>query len=148
MMYVGVTTMTLHNRMLAHKGDGPMSALLKAEGLEGFEYSVVQSFSSKEQALAAEAALIHQLGCHEPSGFNRQVRGGRYPGRGGPKLGNMNSRRRAVAQLTKDGEVVRIWPTVLDAANTLGIARNTIHRCFRHPTYSAGGFRWKAASAV
>ena len=32
MMYVGVTTMTLHNRMLAHKGDGPMSALLK-EGL-------------------------------------------------------------------------------------------------------------------
>mgnify|MGYP005857563093 CR=1 FL=1 len=147
MQYVGVTSKAVSERMYwhYHTGISPMYADMRSQGFDTFKVVVLKRVTDRAAALTYEADMIGQLNTHAPHGYNRQVRGGQYPGRGGPRPGNKNSRRRPVLQLAKDGEVITRHPTVMDAAKALGIQRNTIHRAIINPSYTAGGFKWSDA---
>ena len=142
--YVGVTRTTTRQRLLAHRGDGPMAEDIQRLGYEMFEIEVIDQRRTKEAALAREAELILELGTHVPDGYNGQVRGMRYPGRGGPPEGNTNSKRTSVVQLTMDGQQVETYDTVMAASAATGVDRGAIHRAMKnYPHYSAGLFLWR-----
>lgn len=144
--YIGVTTMPIDHRVYHHmKRQTPIGALMKQLGKDAFTVEVLSKHTSKAAGLEAESAAIWQHRTHEPDGFNRRARGGRYPGCGGAGEGNTNSRRRAVSAYDRAGKLVQTYPTVMDAAKALGIQRNTIHRAITHPHYTSGGYHWKDA---
>lgn len=144
--YVGVTTDAITKRLYWHSKvrTGSLYPTILEYGVAAFTIVCLSTHDDKEDALAEEARQIVALDTHMPSGYNRQVRGGRYPGRGGPKPGNTNSRRTPVRQCTRLGHPMRTWPTVTDAAKALGIQRNTIHRAMSNPSYTAAGYRWQS----
>lgn len=53
------------------------------------------------------------------------------------KIGN-----RQVAQLTKDGVLVKIWDTQKEASEVTKIPQQNISKCCNGKLKSAGGFRW------
>lgn len=48
-----------------------------------------------------------------------------------------------VAQLSKDGETIKIWDSMTEASNTLGIALSEISACTRNYHKTAGGYKWR-----
>jgi len=145
--YVGVTTKTLAWRFKQHsyqKGS-PLYSDMRAYGRGIFVIEEISRLCDKAEALTAEDDAIKNLGTLAPRGYNRDVRGNLRPRRGGGFLGNTNSRRTRVAQLTSDGKTVCIHETIMDASKALGIHRKTIHRAINQPSYFAGGFKWKKA---
>lgn len=120
---------------------------MRQMGVDRFTVETLGTYETKAEGLDAEDAAIKAHGTHEPGGYNRRQRGGRYPGCGGAGEGNTNSRRRAVSAYDSTGKLVQTYPTVLDAAKAHGIQRNTIHRAITHPHYTAGGYHWKDAGS-
>ncbi len=141
--YVGCTSLKLKYRLSGHRTSGPMVKDMERFGKDKFSIESLGTFRLKESALAEEARQIKTRGTHAPDGYNNQVRGGKYPGRGGPKIGNKNSRRRKVEGISKDGSTACVFETVLDASRSLGIGRSQIQRALRIPGYTAGGLFWK-----
>lgn len=143
--YVGATTLDVMRRFHQHAQNGPMSEDIRKQGAGTFTIDELEIGLTREAAFVREAELIHELKTHVPDGYNGQVRGGKYPGRGGPKNGNTNGRRHAVTQLTPDGVSIRSYNTVMGASIALGIHRGNIQRALVNPKYCAGGFKWKDA---
>lgn len=48
-----------------------------------------------------------------------------------------------VSQFTKDGNLVRTWPSITDAAKELGILTNAICQCLKGKSKSCAGHIWK-----
>ena len=48
-----------------------------------------------------------------------------------------------ILQLTKDGELVKEWPSAHEAERQLGIAQSSICSCLKGYRKSAGGFVWR-----
>lgn len=143
--YVGCTSLKLEHRMSSHRLSGPMAEDIGKFGMEGFVVKLIECFSDKERALVEEARQIKIKRTHTPNGYNGQVRGGKYPGRGGPPAGNKNARRHRVEGIRNNGLIVCTFPTVLDASRALGIHRSQIQRALRVSRYTAGGLFWKSA---
>lgn len=142
--YIGVTTMSLNLRVYHHKQrKNPVGLMMLAAGDNGFTVERIGEYLRKADGLSSESEAIVHYGTHEPNGFNRRVRGGRYPGCGGPKEGNKNSRRRSVSAYENDGSLVATYPTVMDAAKALGLERGSIHRAIRQPSATAGRLHWR-----
>ena len=59
------------------------------------------------------------------------------------KWGKKNSI--SIIQLTKDGELVKEWPSACEAERQLGIAQSHICSCLKGYRKSAGGFVWRYA---
>jgi hypothetical protein len=57
------------------------------------------------------------------------------PGKGGAK--------RPIEQLTLDGELIRVFPSICDAARAVGIPDPNIVRVATGVRKTAGGFRWR-----
>ena len=49
---------------------------------------------------------------------------------------------RKIAQLTKDGEVIRLWDSQIEASRVTGVPQQNISKCCNGKLKSAGGFRW------
>ena len=66
---------------------------------------------------------------------------------GGKKTGAINGKKSSIPilQLTKDGELVKEWPSVREAGRQLGIS--SICACLKGHYKSAGGFVWRYASS-
>ena len=64
---------------------------------------------------------------------------------GGKKTGAINGKKRSIPilQLTKDGELVKEWPSVCEAWRQLGISH--ICACLKGRYKSAGGYVWRYA---
>jgi group I intron endonuclease len=80
-IYVGVTTKTLNERLLAHlyRGNLEKSAFqkaLKKYGVDGFLAEVIDTASSKEELFEKETYWIKTLDCISPKGYNLTVGGG------------------------------------------------------------------------
>ena len=146
--YVGCTSVKLKYRMSSHRLGGPMAEDIETFGMDRFVVESIEVFSDKEAALAEEARQIRTRGTHEPDGYNGQVRGGKYPGRGGAVAGNKNSRRRRIEGIKGDGSIVYTFPTVSDASSALGVSRGQIQRALKIPRYTAGGLFWKSAGVA
>lgn len=144
--YVGMTSKPAI-RLLQHSYRGAMRADIARHGIDCFTLTVLSVHENRADALSEEQAQIVAQRSHIPNGYNRRMRGGRYPGCGGAGSQNKNSRRVECVAYYPDGHEAFRFPTVLDASKSLGIARNTIHRCFRFPEYRAGGYHWKRENA-
>ena len=144
--YVGMTVGTIENRIRQHVYHGStVGAEIAKYGIECFTISILYRVRSRKRALDLEQQAIDRYQTHTPNGYNMSARGRRYPGRGGPKKGNRNSRRRPVVAMDDHRTVVHRFETIMCAANALGIHRNTIHRAIANPHYTSGGFHWKDA---
>ena len=68
---------------------------------------------------------------------------------GGKKNGAINGKKRSIKllQFSKDGELVKEWPSLSDAERQLGIFRSNIYACLKGRYKSAGGFVWRYASS-
>ena len=51
--------------------------------------------------------------------------------------------RKKVVQLSKNGEVIKVWRSLTDAANSLGIQVPNITHCCNGRIHSTGGFVWR-----
>ena len=59
-----------------------------------------------------------------------------------------NSRKKKsipILQFTKDGELVKEWPSAQEAYRQLGISKGNICSCLKGRNKSAGGFVWRYA---
>jgi hypothetical protein len=57
------------------------------------------------------------------------------PGKGGAK--------RPIEQLTLDGELIRVFPSICDASRAVGVPDPSIVRVATGVRKTAGGFRWR-----
>lgn len=57
-------------------------------------------------------------------------------------MGNFKIVNREIAQLTKDGKVVRFWDSQKEASMTLKISQGNISKCCNGKIKTAGGYRW------
>lgn len=48
-----------------------------------------------------------------------------------------------VEQLSKSGDLIRVWDSMTEASSTLGIALSEISTCTRNHHKSAGGYKWR-----
>ena len=72
--------------------------------------------------------------------------GGKIGGKiGGKKNGAINGKKRSIPilQLTKDGTLIKEWPSAHEAERQLGIACSNICTCLKGRYKSAGGFVWR-----
>ena len=63
----------------------------------------------------------------------------------GKKNGAINGKKRSlpILQFTKDGELVKEWPSLSEAYRQLGISPGNICYCLKGYRKSAGGFVWR-----
>ena len=64
----------------------------------------------------------------------------------GGKLGGKKSSI-PILQFTKDGELVKEWPSAKEAKRQLGISQSHICNCLKGRKKSAGGFVWRYAGS-
>ena len=67
----------------------------------------------------------------------------------GKKYGAINGKKNSISilQFTKDGELVKEWPSAKEAERQLGIFQSSICACLKGHSKSAGGFVWRYASS-
>lgn len=53
--------------------------------------------------------------------------------------------RKALVQLTKDGQVIKVWSAINEAATKLVIDRRNIQAVLRGEREYAGGYQWQLA---
>lgn len=65
----------------------------------------------------------------------------------GKKYGAINGKKRSIPilQFSKDGTLIKEWPSVREAGRQLGIACSSICDCLKGRYKSAGGFVWRYA---
>lgn len=65
--------------------------------------------------------------------------------KGGKKNGAINGKKCSIPilQLTLDGELVKEWPSLIEAGRQLGISHGNICNCLKGRYKSAGGFVWR-----
>ena len=66
---------------------------------------------------------------------------------GGKKTGAINGKKcsKPILQFTKDGTLIKEWPSAHEAERKLGIAQSSIGKCLKGYRKSAGGFVWRYA---
>ena len=67
----------------------------------------------------------------------------------GKKYGTINGKKRSkpILQFSKDGTLIKEWPSLSEAYRHLGIACQNICTCLKGRRKSAGGFVWRYASS-
>ena len=67
----------------------------------------------------------------------------------GKKYGAINGKKRSIPilQFSKDGTLIKEWPSLNEAGRQLGIAQQNICACLKGRYKSAGGFVWRYASS-
>ncbi len=70
--YVGQTSKTLSKRMRQHAKDGisPFASSVKKRGIDGFDWAILESCSSKHHMDECERKWIALIGCKSPVGYN------------------------------------------------------------------------------
>lgn len=58
----------------------------------------------------------------------------------------IDATRKAVLQIDKDGNVIRRWRSMTDAANALGLQVSNISHCCKGRISSTGGYKWQVCS--
>lgn len=64
------------------------------------------------------------------------------------KISDHSKMKKEIIQLTLNGDFIRFWDSISDAAKSLGIKPSNISRSLSHESYSSGGFRWKLKNNV
>lgn len=56
--------------------------------------------------------------------------------------GKNNPKARPVAQLTKDGKLIKLWDYIGEAATHIGVNESCIRACCRERQQTSGGYKW------
>ena len=64
---------------------------------------------------------------------------------GGKSLSRIEKQSISILQLTKDGTLIKEWPSACEAGRQLGIAQQSICQCCKGRLKSVGGFVWRYA---
>lgn len=64
------------------------------------------------------------------------------------KTGSKCKNSKQVVQLTKQGETIKVWNSITEAQNKLGIAGTNISKCCRGYFETMGGYKWKYLKTI
>lgn len=145
-------------------------AILKY-GFDNFEHEVVASNLTKEEADGFEKLLIEKLDTMNPKFGYNCVSGGSngslsektkkkisesHKGKKHPLYGKHHSKEtkrriseshkaigRKVAQYDLNGNLIKIWDCMINAANELGVDKSAIWRCCNNKSKTSCGYVWK-----
>lgn len=144
---------------------------IRKYGIENFKINEIQTCDSRETLCAAEIYWINKLSTHVSVGGYNETFGGDAPMLGRhhteatkEKMRNAHKgktyrkgtgwsnetrilfkdrNKKPVAQLSKDGVIIKIYKSINEASLAVGIANSNISGVCRGKKKTAGGFGWK-----
>ena len=110
-------------------------------GIESFVVDeVIDVANTQEELDEKERYYIEKFDSYK-NGYNKSFGGDSMKGAEQPR-GKLSAQSKSVCQISKDGELIKIWDCIIDAANELGIQNSHIGSVCRNQRKSAGGFVW------
>ena len=138
-VYIGITSQNPKYRWAngeGYKGQGFYYAI-KKYGWNNFTHEILEKNLTQEKACEREKYYIDLYNSKNSSyGYNR-TNGGENA-----RIGSDNFRARKILQCELNGDIIREWDCITDAANHLKIAKTTINNCLSKEKNSAGGYLW------
>ena len=164
--YIGITCQNVNKRWQKGCGylnkykDGSyvqpkMARAIKKYGWDSFEHIIWAEGLTYKDACRLEIMLIAlwdtvENGYNVTPGGPSVMYGRKHSEKSRRKMsealkGVNHPRARRINQYTKDGQLIKTWDYVTQAANELNISKNSIAECCNHPEKrkSAGGFTWQ-----
>ena len=92
---------------------------------------------------------LHREMCSNAGKIGGKIVGKKYGAINGKKTGAINGKKGAIKhsipilQFTKDGTLIKEWPSAHEAERHLGILQSSICQCCKGRCKSAGGFVWR-----
>lgn len=164
-VYVGITRTSLRKRWQKGKGylTGSQPLFEKAirkYGWDNFRHKIVLEGVSIREAKYTEKYLIRWYKLHNKSynitdggdntspninhkGENNPMYGRHETNPAYGKFGENHPASKAVAQITVDGVIVKIWNCISDVYRELNIIPTNITAVCRGRAKTAGGYKWK-----
>lgn len=171
--YVGLTTQRLSRRWrngLGYPDNKHFTRAIVKYGWDNFQHIVYQ-VDTKQEMFYLEKYLIAYYNTTNPNnGYNIST-GGEFSGTGcrrhhteehkasirgagNPMFGKTHSeearkkisaaqKHKAVYQCDLDGTVIKIWKSMQEVQNVLGIFKTNVSACCKGKVKTAGGFIWK-----
>ena len=136
--YIGITSQRPEARWRSgYKCNEHFSRAIEKYGWEGFSHEVIMDGLTKEQACAAEIALIAKHGTQDPNkGYNIQS--------GGEGCAEQNNV--AVNQYSLDGRYIKTWSSMKEADAAFGVLNTSggsqIGMACRGACKTAHGYMW------
>ena len=150
--YIGQTCQKPEDRWSrGYKGCSHFQSAIDKYGWDSFEHIIFETGLTQDEANKIEEMLIALFDTTNPSiGYNIRT-GGKNTALAeetnekmkGKRAGVKNGRARKVKQYSKDGEYIKTWDYINQAAEELNIAHANISKCCRGKLKTCGGFIWK-----
>ena len=138
-VYIGITCQNPKYRWAngnGYKGQGFYYAIQKY-GWENFKHEILEENLTEEEACEKEKVYIKLYNSRNKNyGYNR-TNGGENA-----LSGSDNFRARKILQCDLDGNIIKKWNCITDAADSIGLAKTTINNCLSKEKASAGGYMW------
>lgn len=157
--YVGQTKLTIRERWYGHCSKNGCTAMHNAivkYGRENFTIEQIDSATSEDELNQKEAYWIEKLNTLCPNGYNLRTGGDRF------ELSEKSKERvsksikalwdageyeatwtRKVCQYSKRGKLIKVWDSIREAANALGISDKHIPSVCSKERISTGGYVWR-----
>ena len=150
--YIGQTCQKPEDRWArGYKGCTHFQHAIEKYGWSKFEHIIWATGLTQEEANDMETKLIALFNTtNSEYGYNLRA-GGHNSALSeetkqkmkGTRSGAKNGRARKVNQYTLDGELIKTWDYITQAANNLGLHKTSITACCRGKMNQTGGFKWK-----
>lgn len=156
-IYIGITSKKVNQRWKNGAGYKTQpyfyNAILKYTW-DGFSHEILYTNLSEEEAKQKEIDLISKYKSNNKKyGYN--ITGG-GDGLNGYKFSKEHSKNmsnamkgknaKQIYQYSLDGHFIKIWDSIVEASESLGINFRSIADCCRGEHYSAGNYMWKFAN--
>ena len=149
--YIGQTTQDLESRWRNHRKNSSNCRYLKSAfkkyGVENFEFKLV-CITFDNQLDDMEIKYIKQYNCLVPNGYNIRLGGnsGKHHEETKRKIAASLLKNRKVIQFDIDGNRLKSFNSLTEAAKYVGCSPSTIGHCCNDDIKTAAGFRWKFES--
>ena len=80
---------------------------------------------------------------HKGKKMSEEARKNMSKSKKGKNKGGEHPTARKIIQLSKKGEIIKVWDCITSASKNLHISRTAIQNCLKGTTRTAGGFMWK-----
>jgi hypothetical protein len=149
--YIGQTTQDLESRWKAHLKKRNNCRYLKSAlnkyGVENFDFQLV-CITFDNQLDDMEIKYIEQYNCLVPNGYNIRLGGnsGKHHEETKRKIGASLLKNRKVIQFDIDGNRLKSFNSLTEAAKYVGCSPSSIGHCCNDDIKTTAGFRWKFES--
>lgn len=149
--YIGQTTQDLESRWRNHRKNSSKCRYLKSAfkkyGVENFDFQLV-CITFDNQLDDMEIKYIEQYKCLVPNGYNIRLGGnsGKHHEETKRKIAATLLKNRKVIQFDIDGNRLKSFNSLTEAAKYVGCSPSTIGHCCNDDIKTAAGFRWRYES--